>query len=150
MKKSKSQPVNNLIHGRRSKFVQEFLKKHGIDKIELPSTGSYSQDMILKLGAYQEKMDAMKVAMDVLRSRDSRALSMFSQLIEINMMLAKFEKESQEKGIELLNHQPYLKWQLLKFEILKHYDKIKFDLTKLQAETVMNSKTEEDVLYLSE
>lgn len=152
MKKSLSQKprVNNLIHGRQSKLVQQFLDRHGIRNIDFPSTGSFARDMMIQLAAYQEKQEAMKIAMDILRSQDTRALTLFSMLTEINMMMARFEKEAREREIELINHPNYLKWQQLKFEILKHYDRIKFDLTKLQAETAMGSKREEDVLYVSE
>ena len=152
MKKSSSaRPnTNNLIHGRRSKLVQDFLEKHNLQNLELPSTGSIGKDMVIKLAAYQEKMEAMRLAMDILRSQDARALGLFSMLTEINMMLSKFEQEALEKGIELINHPNYYKWQTMKLDILKHYDRIKFDLTKLQAESAMHSKREDDVLYVTE
>ena len=142
--------TNNLIHGRRSKLVQDFLDKHNIKELDLPSTGSVSKDMVIKLAAYQEKMEAMRLAMDILRSQDTRALGLFSMLTEINMMLSKFEQDASEKGIELINHPNYLKWQTMKLDILKHYDRIKFDLTKLHAESAMQSKREDDVLYVTE
>lgn len=150
MKKSNKPNTNHLIHGRRSKLVQQFLESHGIKDIDFPSTGSFAKDMMIKLAAYQEKLEAMKIAIDILRSQDARALTLFSMLTEINMLLADFERDARDKGIKLINHPQYLKWQQLKFEILKHYDRIKFDLTKLQAESAMKSKRVDDVLYVAE
>jgi hypothetical protein len=138
---------NALIHGRRSKKVQEFLEKHGMKDLELPSTGSIGKDIMLKVAILKEKQEAMNMAMEILRSQDTRALTMFSTLTEINMLLSQFEKDANQRNISLINNPHYLRWTQLKVDILKHYDRIKFDLTKLHAESAMQGRSQEDVLY---
>ena len=136
MKKSVTSPINSVKHGRYSKHVQQFMQRHGIKDFELPSTGSFARDMAFKLAIWEEKQEAMKTAIEILRSHDSRALNMFNMLIEVNMTLAKHEHRMREqnKGDLLLHDPDYLNWMKLKLDILKHFEKMKFDLEKIKIE----------------
>ena len=136
-KKAITSPINAIQHGRYSKHVKSFLARHGLESIELPSTGRFAQDMALSLALYQEKQDAIGVAVDILRSHDARALGLFNQLVEINLLLSKYESEIKERGgsaTELIENPQYIKWQSLKMEIVKHYEKMRFDLEKIKVE----------------
>ena len=146
-----SKIVNPMKHGRQSKLVKDFLKKHNLI-LEFPSTGSFSKDMALSIAAYHEKQEAVAVAMDLLRSRDARALGMYNQLVQLEMKLANFEAMHANDAVTLMNNPMYLNWQKLKFEILKHFERMKFDLEKIKVEQNIKSikREDSDILYVVE
>jgi hypothetical protein len=152
IKKKIHHHVNPIKHGRQSKLVQSFLKRHGLDDIELPSTGSLVKDMAFKLALYQEKQEAMNTAIEILRSHDARGLSLYNMLIEINLLLAEHERNAREKEKSLVEDKDYLNWMKTKLDIIKHYEKMQFDLEKIKVEAKVKSiaKHDDDVLFIVE
>lgn len=145
-----SKQINPLKDGTRSKLVRSFLERHKLVNVELPSTGSFAKDMMLKLAIHQEKMEAMKIAIEVLKSQDQRALTLYSMLIEINLLLAHYENTKSPE--ELVQDQNYHKWMQTKLEILKHYERMKFDLEKIKVENKIKNMTRvgDDTLFVME
>lgn len=143
---------NNFRHGRRSKVMKDFLKRHGLEDLQFPETGSLAKDMALSVAALKEKQDAMQVALQLLGSGDKRALTLYNQLLDVQGKLARLEQEYEGNAKALLMNPMYLKWQQLVFDILKHFNKMQFDLAKVKVENKIKNiqQLDDDVLYVVE
>jgi hypothetical protein len=138
---------NRMVHGHRSELVSDFLKRHGLDKIELPSTGSLVNDMAIKLAIWEDKRRAMDLAAMMIQSHDKRALSWYTQLIDLNLKLAHLEHEIISRGENPLRDSDYMSAQRLIADIRKQYDKMAFDLGKAHFDKVMKGDDDEQVLF---
>jgi len=108
---------------------------------ELPHVSSASQKDIEEL---MKKHDYLTAALEAVKTSNGRALTLFTMLVEINILLANFERQSKEAGIDLVEHPYYLKWMQLKFDILRHFERMKLDFAKLEASVA--KKIENDTI----
>jgi hypothetical protein len=90
------------------------------------------------------KHDYLTAALEAVKTSNGRALTLFTMLVEINILLANFERQSKEAGIDLVEHPYYLKWMQLKFDILRHFERMKLDFAKLEASVA--KKIENDTI----
>jgi hypothetical protein len=141
------QANRGLKNGTRSEYVTEFLKRHGLMKLELESTGSLTNDMALKLAVWEEKREAMKLVMSMMGAADRRVMSWYSQLIELNLKLADLEREDISQGLNPLRDPDYVNAQKMISEIRKQFDKMQFDVQKEQISRRIQKESDDDILF---
>lgn len=103
--------------------------------------------MMLNAAAYEAKLEAMQAAIELFKSHDQRGLTLFEELMDIQMKLARYEHEKTPQ--QLLKDPHYFRWKQLTFEIIKHYERMQFDLEKIKVEHKLR-KQGDDTLFVIE
>jgi len=151
LKKSMTKRGNALISGRHSPIVQKFLKKHNLEKLELPKTQEFHKEMAFRITAYEERTQRIQMIADMFKDFNTRGMTILDTLLDLDMKMLDYESKLKRMNINPIEDPNYMKAVDLKLKMAAFLNKMNFDKAKAVADRAVNKEiTDDDALFLVE